>query len=119
MTFPELLEQLRKLPLKEKRFDQPHYLELVILASNLKAAEAVLKQYFGEPLKKSTGEKPEAFQFMESFGGIRSDQNLYFEEGPSYARYVAIWPWSDRNSVTLKIEEVPLKKPLIPRNPEK
>ena len=104
MTFAELLQEVKKLPFEEKRVESRLYLEFVMQVDILDKLHPILKRYFGHAMK-SAGEKvhQEAFDCMEYFGGIRSDQTLYYAERDGFFDYAVVWPWADQSSVTVKI----------------
>lgn len=106
--FPQLLEEAKKTPWKEIRFDQADYLEFVIPTEHLSKVQAVLELFFGKPTKRPGEPLPEEIRdSMEKFGGVRNDQYLYLLEKDGSINYAMLWPWGDRESITVKIFTLP------------
>lgn len=107
MTFEELLRQMRGLRLEENRAAEADYCEVVIAKPQLEGLAAVLKEYFGAPLKPE-GAQPTAEASLASaaYGGIRRDQTLYHRSGTSGQEVALLWPWGSGERVTVKIIRV-------------
>ena len=104
MSFPELIERLKALPVDEKRKESNGYLELVLSARHLNHLYPILEQYFGVPFKPP-GIEPtsQAESYARRYGGIRKHQTLYFIQNNGTASCAMIWPWSDGSRSTLKV----------------
>ena len=104
MTFQELLAEVRKLDREEARADLTHYAEIVVGAAALGAVEALLRAYFGEPVK-ANGQlaPPELAARVRPFGGIQPDQIMYFRQGDIQGEFACLWPWSNGRSITVKV----------------
>src|SRR5690348_2320796 len=111
MTYPEFVEETKKIQFWEKRVDSPNLQEFVISQENLKIFTPVLESYFGPPLKPA-GQNPsrEATAYSAPYGGIQKNQTLYFRDSGEFAHCVMLWPWSDGKLVTVKMTQVPKKK---------
>lgn len=104
ITFGEFLQQVKKVPIDEKRADLPDWLEVVLDKNQWNVLRPILEDYFGVPVKPQ-GQAPsiEERKITEDFGGIRPNQTLYRTERAG-VRYVAmLWPWEDGNLITVKI----------------
>lgn len=104
MTFGELLQQVKKNPMEEKRTDLPNWLEIVVDKTQWNELRQVLEDYFG-PAMKPQGQAPsiEARKLTESFGGIRPNQTLYYTEREGIAYLAMLWPWENGILITVKI----------------
>ena len=116
ITFGELLQLVKKLPVDEKRTDLPDWLEVVVDRSRLEEMRPLLENYFGPPLKPA-GQSPsrEARKIVEGLGGIRANQTLYHIEKNGAAYLAMFWPWEDGILTTVKIGQEG-KKQSTPRN---
>ena len=111
MTFLNLLAKIKAFPIKEKRFEQPNFLEVVILTKDLEAFSRLLENYFGPPVKP-LGEIPAGRWSLlaEEVGGVRQNQTLYGQEEESAIYLAMIWPWGDKTLATVKVIQ---RKPKI------
>ncbi|MBP9865803.1 MAG: hypothetical protein KBC91_05310 [Candidatus Omnitrophica bacterium] len=107
MTFEELRESLRKLPVEIKSDAVEFYLEAVFVDDQRPALEIVLSQYFGSPFKMANqSPTPESDAYAGRYGGAKANQTLYVKtrEGGGLAADVAlIWPWNAGGRYTLKL----------------
>ncbi len=104
MTYTELIQEIKKLKLEEKRSDTKELLEIVIRTEHLPALNPILEKYFG-PAQKRSGQNPtkEIRILTNALGGIRENQALYcLEDGPDMA-FAMIWPWSSGTLATVKV----------------
>lgn len=104
ITFGELLQQIKKVHLEEKRTDLPEWLEVVVDKGHLEEMRPILENYFGPPLKPA-GQAPsrEARKIVEGLGGVRPNQTLYHAEKNGAAYLAMFWPWEDGILTTVKI----------------
>ena len=104
MTFTELLGEVKKLKHEEVRTDTPEFFEMVIAKDSLTVILPILDKFFGRPIKpaniKPSGEARKA---ADPYGGIRSDQTLYYLEDGGKGFYGMLWPWGSGVLVTLKL----------------
>ena len=104
MTYQELLKEAGNLKILEARARLEHYFEIVLAKPELEAAEALLRSYFGEPIKpRGQPVSPEIAAQARAYGGVRADQTMYFHPGPNGGEFAFLWPWSDGRSITCKI----------------
>ena len=106
MTFPEFLEEVRKLKLEEERVQTAEYLEVVISRNMLGPLNKLLASRFGPPVKPE-GENPsgEASRRAKSYGGVRKNQTMYFLQDGDFCECALLWPWGDGARVTVKITQ--------------
>lgn len=104
MSFPQLLEEIKKHPLQELRAHSENYFEAVVSMTKLVDVEGVLVSYFGVPLKPaSLPPSSNANRLSKPYGGIRREQTMYFREREGGSEIAFLWPWGCRTLVTLKI----------------
>ena len=104
MTINEIFEKLSILNIKKKRSLEEDYLELVFYKKDIKAWDKLLMEIMG-PAIKPYRKRPsrEHDKLTKPYGGIRSDQTLYKKGFDKYVLIATIWPWGDRQHMTLKI----------------
>lgn len=104
MTFEELLQRIQEVPCAEKRTSQPDYLEVVFAQTNMPQVHSALAACFGPPLKPE-GKAPsaEATQHSKNYGGVQSNQVLYYRKSLTGDEMALLWPWGNGLSVTLKM----------------
>lgn len=110
MTYPELIEEVKKIKLWERRVDSPNLLEFVITQELLNTLTLLLENYFGLPLKPA-GQAPsrEANAYSAAYGGIQKGQTLYYRDSGASSHCALLWPWSDGKWITVKVAQVPKK----------
>lgn len=109
--FPELICELKKIPLDETRKEVDGYFECVIRAKELARIYPVLEKYFGLPFKPP-GVDPtkEAKKHAKDLGGILKQQTLYYVENKGLSNCAMIWPWNDDACATVKLAQGQLQK---------
>ena len=85
---------------------------MVIQTDQIHVLTELLEVFFGKPYRPDPrSPMPEHVEgVLENFGGLRSNQSLYFCEKEGFIYYAVIWPWSDQHSVTVKISLLKTKK---------
>ena len=106
MTYPELIEAVKKLGFREKRTDLSEYLEFVIQRDRVNELSPILERFFGPPIKPA-GEPPsnKTQKHTAAYGGVRTDQTLYLVEDDTVSNCAILWPWNDGQLVTVKIAQ--------------
>ena len=104
MTFPELISQLKKFPFDEIRKEYDGYFEFVVSVSNLVQLYPIFESYYGVPFKPA-GIKPssQAQDMAKHYGGIQTQQTLYYVSRGSISDCAMVWPWNDGTHVTIKM----------------
>ena len=106
MTFEELRQKLQNLDLKELRFDLEDYLEFVVQAQCMDQVKIILDLYFGHEVNiHDLSTAKEAVEFVEKWGGIRSNQTLYYSSRDGSTEYAMLWPWCDGNRISVKVAQ--------------
>lgn len=105
MNLKEVIAELIKLDVYEKRSISDDYGELVLL--NTPALHKALTDIFGPAIKESN-KKPdkEMIILAKEYGGIWENQTLFKKDTQSSILIVMLWPWSDMQHITLKIAAV-------------
>ena len=104
--FSELTKSLKQAPAEEFRKESQGYLELVLTIQNLGRVYPVLEDFFGPPFKPAgTSPSKEAKSRTADYGGIESQQTLYYIERDGFSNCAMIWPWQDKTRVTVKIAQ--------------
>jgi len=107
MTFEELRESLRKLPVEIKSDAVEFYFEVVFFDEQRIVLETLLNQYFGSPFKMANqSPTSESDAYAGRYGGAKANQTLYVKtkQGGGLAADVAlIWPWNAGGRYTLKL----------------
>lgn len=107
MQFAQLKSAMRTVKFSEIREEGEDYFEAVLTKNELAGLTSTLNKFFGSPAWPS--EKPlsaQARKVVEDFGDIMEGQTLYFWQEGNDAVFAMLWPWGDKNHVTLKIGKV-------------
>ena len=99
------LDRIKKEFTVQVRAEEANYFEAVLLVSEYPSIEKELIEFLGEPTKP-VGQEPVAHQtqITAEFGGIRKEQIL-FEKDENHL-IAMIWPWQDKQHLTLKIKTI-------------
>ena len=104
MQFSELKAQVKGIGLGELRADEDNYLEVVVTKDKLEGICRILESFLGPPVWppeiKLSSQIEDA---IRGFGGISVGQTLYYCNEGSDTVFCMLWPWGDRNHITLKI----------------
>ena len=104
MTFDECVAEIKKIPCEEKRAEKEDYTEVVVARAALVPLTLILESYFGPPLKpEGKPSSKDADRYTEPYGGILSNQTLYFRRNEKGHDAALLWPWGNGASVTVKI----------------
>jgi len=104
MTFSDLVKELKKLKMEQKRVDESDKLEFVLRRDYVKDLNAVLENYYGPALKPEGAAPSRAAEERSSlYGGIWKNQTLYHVSRDGENSLTIIWPWSDNRLVTVKV----------------
>ncbi|MFH1414017.1 MAG: hypothetical protein ABIG56_04145 [Candidatus Omnitrophota bacterium] len=104
MQFNKMIKEIKAINFEEIRNEAENYFEGVVLHSELPELIIALEKFFGLPAYPS--EKvlaPEAEAIVDNFGGVRSNQTLYFMNKEGEKMFAMLWPWSDEEHTTIKI----------------
>jgi len=97
------LGKIKGISFQEIRVDDGDLFEAVILNTSLDGLTKSLEGTFGKA-KYPAGALPvEVEAKIETYGGIRGNQVLYFMKREDCYLFVMLWPWQDGQHITLKI----------------
>ena len=104
LTYDELLSEIDKVPVFEKRIDQPDMREFVIPFDGITPLHLTFQKFFGEDFK-APGENPTIVDKKRAavWGGIRRNQTLYYSEDEGYTNCAMLWPWEEGRLCTVKL----------------
>jgi len=104
MSLSTLIEKCRDLEVYEQRYNSEDYKEFVFFSEDLPKWTNIIEQAFG-PAKKPSGADPDPgqLQMTENYGSISKGQTLFTGEDNSSHVFLMLWPWEDKEHVTLKL----------------
>jgi len=103
-TFPKLLKKVKTINFNESREDTDNFLEFVCKASEFKRLILVFEGHFGPPVKPAGKESKDLYKkITEPFGGILTNQTLYYRMKGRAIEIAMVWPWQSGELVTVKI----------------
>jgi len=104
MEFKEIKETVKGINFEELRNDSDVYLEVVILRKDLAHLTSSLTKYFGLPAWPSKNKlTPKMEESIADFGGVMAGQTLYFNSDATQVIFAMLWPWQDRQHITMKM----------------
>lgn len=104
MTFIELSVALKDTQAQEMRAMEADYVELVVTIDDLAAVEKLLCSCFGAPLKpKDAQPSKEASTLSKPYGGVQSNQTMYYRKEAASVELAMIWPWGNGLQATVKV----------------
>jgi hypothetical protein len=104
MSFDELKVQIKTCAFDEVRLDNNEFFEAVIQKKNMEPLSAKLNSIFGPPAWPSENKlSNEVHNIIQHHGGIVAGQTLYFTHIDNSPVFVMLWPWGDKEHVTVKI----------------
>jgi len=104
MQFLDLRSEVKKIGFKVIRLDQDRYFEGFLAADQLPHLVSALEKFFGPPAVPGSKELSEqAREIAAEFGGIWSGQTFYFHSHENRAFFAMLWPWADKEHITLKL----------------
>lgn len=104
MQFSEIKKEIAGVNFETRRLDSDDYFEAVIVKDELLKLTEKLEKFFGPPALSSKSKlSTQIKEAIKEFGGVRSDQTLYFWSQESDTIFAMLWPWADRSHITLKL----------------
>ncbi len=104
MTFNELKDQIKTCGFEELRVDNNELFEVVVRKKDLEAVSAKLNSVFGSPAWPSENKlSNEVNNIIQHYGGIMAGQTLYFTHMDNLPVFVMLWPWGDKDHITVKV----------------
>lgn len=104
MQFEELKSQIKTCGFEEVRVDNNEFFEAVIRKGNLVVLTDKLSSIFGPPAWPSENKlSTEVHNIIQKYGGVMAGQTLYFTHMDNLPVFAMLWPWGDKEHITLKI----------------
>ena len=107
MDLIDLLSQLKHLNYDQKKYHvdrHGEYVQLVFSSKQLPAWMDSMVSILGAPVKTAEQSvSEEVIALTEDFGEIFDHQVLYYREIDHHRIMAMLWPWSNREMITLKI----------------
>jgi hypothetical protein len=103
MKFEDLKKEIKALEFSEVRVDSEDLFEGVILKKDLEALNARLVSFLGAPAWPSANKlSTEIKLVIDPLGGVMAGQTLYFKHAEDSSVFVMLWPWGDKDHITVK-----------------
>ncbi len=103
MKFEDLIKDIKSLEFGELRADNDDFFEGVILKKDLEALNSKLVSFFGAPAWPSSTKLSVGIKMViDPLGGVMAGQTLYFENIDDFSVFVMLWPWGDKEHITVK-----------------
>ena len=103
MKFEDLKKEIKVLEFGEVRLDNDDSFEGVIRKKDLEALNAKLVSVFGAPAWPSAAKlSTEVKLVIDPLGGVMAGQTLYFKHTDDFSVFVMLWPWGDKEHITVK-----------------
>jgi hypothetical protein len=103
-SIEEVMWKAKRIPHEQARRESEDYLELVMSWDSLQEIMILFEGYFGPALKPAGAEACErSAKLTENYGGIETNQILYYTEKEKQSNAAMIWPWNDGRRATVKI----------------
>ena len=100
----DILMRAEKLNVHEIRAEKPEYHEFVVYIKDIGEWEKVFKEEMGLAVKPSgSNVTDEHLLITEEYGGIEKGQTLYVKKDETGATMIMLWPWQDKEHVTIKM----------------
>ncbi len=104
MSFSELINSLKKVPIFEERVNTPKLREFVVSSDHITSLHTILTQFFGDSFKAPGYQPSPAHKKLAAmWGGIRDGQTLYFRQEGELNSCAMFWPWQDGTRCTVKL----------------
>ena len=118
MSFEELIEEVRQIKSDHRKIHEKDFFEAVITWKELAPLTQILKKHFGSPFKAADEWPSEEMRKITApFGGIRTNQTLYYLTKANDFNLAMLWLWGDGMLITVKlIRGIPDKQDEAPQN---
>ncbi len=104
LSFSELVKAMKKLPFDEIRKEQEGYFEIVVVVTDLPLVYPLLEGFYGSQFKPpGVAASSKAKKVAQNYGGIQTQQTLYYVNRNDVSDCAMIWPWNDNKHATIKM----------------
>jgi len=106
LQFSDVIAEIKSIGFETLRADSDGYFEAVFVKAQLDAYTAKLKDIFGKISWPSDMPVPEDVKkVIAKYGSVMAGQTLYSMQENSHVMFAMLWPWGDREHITLKMGE--------------
>lgn len=106
IPFAEAKSEIKAIGFDSLRTDSEGYLELVFLKAKLDVYTLKLNNIFGKIAWPSdTPVAEDVKNVIAKYGSVMAGQTLYAMQENSRVMFAMLWPWGDREHITLKMGE--------------
>lgn len=102
MEFSDVTQAVKAAGIDSLRTENPDFFEAVLLTAAISALTPRLVELFGPAAYPGGSITPQVTAVIENFGGIMKGQTLYCSTVPGKTYFLMLWPWSDKEHVTVK-----------------
>jgi len=109
MQFEQLKTEIKTVSFESVRDDSVDFFEAVLTKKDLPALTLKLDSFFDKPVFPA--EKPlseQAQAIAADFGDVMDGQTMYFKQEEKVGVFAMLWPWGDKDHITLKVGQVAL-----------
>jgi hypothetical protein len=104
MDFEKIIKALKGIHFVVLRSDDAGYFEAVITGEQLQRLIGQLDFFFGKAVFPSKNKLTSGIlRDINAFGGIMPGQTLYYSRGNDGVIFAMLWPWQDKEHITIKI----------------
>jgi hypothetical protein len=106
ILFTDIKNQIKTVGFETLRTESDAYFEVVFLKAKMGEYTAALNGVFGKIFWPS--DSPIAADVkaaIAQYGGVMTGQTLYAMQEGSHIIFAMLWPWGDREHITLKMGE--------------
>lgn len=102
--FQKLKAEVKEVNFETVRTEKEDYFEAVILAIGMEKLVKILEGYLKQPVWPREDDLPEHIQeAIKEFGGVMKGQTLYYLKEGSSCIFAMLWPWQNKQHITLKM----------------
>ena len=106
VLFSDIKTQIKTVGFETLRTESDAYFEVVFLKAKLGEYTAALNGIFGKISWPSDSPiPPEVKAAITQYGSVMAGQTLYATQEGSRVIFAMLWPWGDREHITLKMGE--------------
>ena len=104
MQFKELRMKVEGIGFEKVRSNTDDFFEAFLPVDKLPDLISVLETLLGPPaIPNSKGVSQPVQQIAEEYGGIWAGQTFYYQAQEDRALFAMLWPWADKEHITLKL----------------
>ena len=106
MLFPDIKTQIKSIGFQMLRTENDAYFEVVFLKPKLEEYVSALSGIFGKiSWPSDTPIAADVKAVIAQYGSVMAGQTLYAMQEGEHVLFAMLWPWGDREHITLKMGE--------------